>query len=179
MQGIHAHTEPDFGSRGHHRFSLFLRNRFTGSGSLDLRGYVAGWNGLMASSILYESSTRTMNAGGALQRFDFSPSLPLTPGSQYVAFLSIANLPDQPESNFGMPYGADQIPGEFVYINNGTSPTQWTFMPSEQDLAGLGDVWFQASFDLTPTPEPTTLLLWGTAMAGLGLARRRRSRKSQ
>jgi hypothetical protein len=152
MQGIHAHTEPDrFGSR----------------------------NGLMASSILYESSTRTMNAGGALQRFDFSPSLPLTPGSQYVAFLSIANLPDQPESNFGMPYGADQIPGEFVYINNGTSLTQWTFMPSEQDLAGLGDVWFQASFDLTPTPEPTTLLLWGTAMAGLGVARRRRSRKSQ
>jgi hypothetical protein len=67
-------------------FSLFLRNRFTGSGSLDLRGYVAGWNGLMASSILYESSTRTMNAGGALQQFDFSPSLPLTPGGQYVAF---------------------------------------------------------------------------------------------
>ena len=104
----------------------------------------------MASSIRYESSTRTMNAGGALQQFDFSPSLPLTSGSQYVAFLSIANLPDQPESNFGMPYGAGQIPGEFVYTNNGPSPTQ-----------------------------PTTLLLWGTAMAGLGLARRRRSRKSQ
>ena len=74
-------------------FSLFLRNRFTGTASLDLRGYVAGWNGLMASSILYESSTRTMNAGGALQQFDFSPSQPLTPGRQYVVFLSIANLP--------------------------------------------------------------------------------------
>jgi len=47
----------------------------------------------MASSILYESSTRTMNAGGALQQFDFSPSQPLTPGRQYVVFLSIANLP--------------------------------------------------------------------------------------
>lgn len=80
-------------------FSLFLRNRFAGSGSVDLRGYVAGWNGLMASSILYESSTRTMNASGALQQFDFSPKLAVTPGSQYVAFLSIANLPDQPESN--------------------------------------------------------------------------------
>ena len=160
-------------------FSLFLRNRFTGSGSLDLRGYVAGWNGVMASGILYESSTRTMNAGGALQRFDFSPSLPLTPGSQYVAFLSIANLPDQPESNFGMPRGNDQIPGEFVFINNGTSPAQWTSMPWTQDFVGQDDVWFNASFDLTPTPEPTTLLLWGTAMAGLGVARRCRSRKSQ
>jgi hypothetical protein len=160
-------------------FSLFLRDRFTGSGSLDLRGYVAGWNGVMASSILYESSTRTMNAGGALQQFDFSPDLALTPGGQYVAFLSIANLPDQPESNFGMPRGNDQIPGEFVFINNGTNPAQWTSIPWEQDFAGQDDVWFKASFDLTPTPEPTTLLLWGTAMAGLGVARRRRSRKSR
>src|SRR6185295_4626187 len=118
------------------RFSLFLRDRFTGSGFLDLRGYVAGWNGLMASSILYESSTRTMNAGGALQQFDFSPNLPLTPGSRYVAFLSIANLLDQPESNFGMPQGNDQIPGEFVFINNGTSPAQWTSMPWTQDFVG-------------------------------------------
>ena len=160
-------------------FSLFLRNRFSGSGSLDLRGYVAGWNGLMASSILYESSTRTMNAGGALQQFDFSPSLPLTPGGQFVAYLSISNLPDQPVSNFEMPRGIDQIPGEFVFINNGTSPAQWTSIPWEQGFAGQDDVWFKASFDLTPTPEPTTLLLWGTAMAGLGVARRRRSRKSQ
>lgn len=160
-------------------FSLFLRNRFTGAETLDLRGYVAQWSGILASSILYESSTRTMNAGGALQRFDFSPNLALTPGGQYVAFLSIANLPDQPVSNFGMPHGVDQIPGEFVYINNGTSPAQWTFMPWSQDFLGQDDVWFKASFDLTPTPEPTTLLLWGTAMAGLGLARRRRSRKSR
>jgi hypothetical protein len=160
-------------------FSLFLRNRFTGSGSLDLRGYVAGWNGLMASSILYESSTRTMNASGALQQFDFSPNLALTPGSQYVAFLSVANLPDQPDSNFGMPRGNDQIPGEFVFINNGTSPAQWTSMPWTLDFVGQDDVWFNASFDLTSTPEPTTLLLWGTAMAGLGVARRCRSRKSQ
>jgi len=160
-------------------FSLFLRDRAAGTASLDLRGYVAGWNDLVASTILYESSTRTMNAGGALQQFDFSPNLALTPGNEYVAFLSIANLPDQPESTFGMPHGVDQIPGEFVFINNGMSPAQWTLIPWSQDFVGQDDVWFQASFDLTPTPEPATLLLWGTAMAGLGVARRRRGRNSR
>jgi hypothetical protein len=65
-------------------FSLFLRNQIAGTASLDLRGDVATWNGLMASNILYESSTRTMNAGGALQQFDFSPNPALTPGGQCV-----------------------------------------------------------------------------------------------
>lgn len=160
-------------------FSLFLRDRFAGAGSLDLRGYVAAWNGLMASSILYESSTRTMNAGGALQQFDFSPSLGLTPGNQYVAFLSIANLPDQAESNFGMPHGIDQIPGEFVFLNNGTSPSEWTTSPWTLGWIGQDDVWFGAEFDLTPTPEPMTLLLTGTTLAGLGLARWRRNRATR
>jgi hypothetical protein len=33
-----------------------------------------------------------------------------------------------------------------------------------------------AEYDLTATPEPTTLLLWGTGAAGFGLVRRARSR---
>lgn len=160
-------------------FSLFLRNRVAGTASLDLRGYVAAWNGLMASSILYESSTRTMNAGGALQQFDFSPDLALTPGNEYVAFLSIANLPSQADSNFGMPHGSDQIPGEFVFLNNGTSPGDWTTSPWTLGWIAQDDVWFEAAFDLTPTPEPATLLLAGTTLAGLGLAHWRRQRASR
>jgi hypothetical protein len=44
----------------------------------------------------------------------------------------------------------------------------------------IGDCWRFASvtYDLSPVPEPTTLLLWGTTMAGLGLARWRRHRPS-
>jgi hypothetical protein len=42
----------------------------------------------------------------------------------------------------------------------------------------IGDCWKfdSATYDLAPVPEPTTLVLWGTTMAGLGLAARRRKR---
>jgi len=113
-----------------------------------------------------------MNAGAALQQFDFSPNLALTPGSQYVAFSSIANL-------FGMPHGIDQISGEFVFLNNGNSPSEWTTSPWTLGWIGQDDVWFGAAFDLTPTPEPATLLLAGTTLAGLGLTHWRRNRASR
>ncbi len=158
-------------------FSLYLRNRVTGSGTLDLRGYIAGWNGTEASSILYESGTQTMNANGTLQQFAFSPGISLTPSNNYVAFLSISNLQSQAPSTFGMPHGIDQIAGEFVFINNGTTPSEWTSTPWTQGFVGSDDVWFQAEFDLAPTPEPTTLLLWSTTLSGLGFARWRRRRQ--
>ncbi len=120
-----------------------------------------------------------MNAGAALQQFAFSPNLALTPGNQYVALLSIANLPGQVESNFGMPHGIDQISGEFVFLNNGNSPSEWTTSPWTLGWIGQDDVWFGAAFDLTPTPEPATLLLAGTTLAGLGLTHWRRKRASR
>ncbi len=40
------------------------------------------------------------------------------------------------------------------------------------------DLKVEARSDFSPIPEPTTLLLWGTTMAGLGLVRWRRRRQS-
>jgi hypothetical protein len=44
----------------------------------------------------------------------------------------------------------------------------------------IGHCWrfVSVTYDLSPVPEPTTLLLFGTTMAGLGLARWRQRRRN-
>lgn len=56
---------------------------------------------------------------------------------------------------------------------------QGHFLPDDEPLWLLGGVTYEF---LAPTPEPTTLLLWGTTVAGIGAAgwvRRRRSEKRE
>lgn len=165
-------------------FSLFLDNRPPGVGSsatLDLRGYVGAWNGTQVTSILFESTTQTMNAAGTLQEFAFTPDISVVPGDEYVAFLSISNLPVQPTSEFGMPLAGDVIAGSFVYLNNALNTAQWTTAPWGSFLNGFTgpftgyDAWFKASFTAdTPAPEPATwaMLLFGFLMTGLALRSR-------
>jgi len=156
-------------------FSLYLRNRIEGAGSLDLRGYIAGWDGHKASTILYESTTQTMNAGGNLQEFNFSTGgLNLVAGDFYVAFLSISNLGVQPDSRFGMPHSSDAIPGQFVFINNGTNFSLLTGQDWFLNFIGNKDTWFKA--DLSPgssVPEPTTMLFLGFGLIGVAGIKRK------
>jgi hypothetical protein len=55
-------------------FSLFLQDRTFGGGSLDLRGYIADWNGTNISNSVFASGIETMNAAGTLQEFAFRPT---------------------------------------------------------------------------------------------------------
>jgi hypothetical protein len=151
-------------------FSLFLRNRRFGSGTLDLRGYIATWTGTRAGTILFESGTETMNAAGALQEFPFDPDLVLVTGVEYVALLSISNLSAQSDSSFDMPNAGDRIAGEFVFINSGTdfgqlTSTDWTEVAPD-------DVWFRASLNApTGIPAPPTLFLLGAGLLAMALLR--------
>jgi hypothetical protein len=162
-------------------FSLFLENRFgcCSVAPLDLRGYIATWNGHRATSILYESATATMNAAGRLQEFNFAPNLNLTSGQQYVAFLSISNLPTQSPSLFEMPLtnGNTYAGGGFVFFNNGTNFSRLTTYnldaPNWDTRFSNSDVWFTASFNnANPVPGPIagegipgTLLAFGALIA--------------
>lgn len=159
-------------------FSMFLRGRAGGNGTLDLRGYVGAWDGSKVSAILFSSATQTMNADGALQEFMFAPNINLMSGARYVAFLSVSELAAQSESLFLMPYGGFGVNtfsgGEFVYYNNGTnfaalSSTGWDCA----DSCGFGDVWLKAS--LSTVPEPATLALVGLGLVGLSLGRRKKA----
>jgi hypothetical protein len=154
-------------------FSLYLRDRYDGSGSLDLRGYIAAWDGSKAGALLFESGTQTMNAAGTLQEFMFSPNIALTPGAEYVFFLSISDLPLQSQSTFGMPYAVgDQIPGEFVYLNNGTDFSQLFTDNWSQGFIGDGDVWIKANFGAGVPDEGTTMAILALGLAAIVFARR-------
>jgi hypothetical protein len=169
-------------------FSLYLENRpFGSSGSLDLRGYIGTWvedpGRVHVGSILYESATQTMNAAGTLQKFTFFPNLILTPGNNYVAFLSISNLPPQHGDLlygdlFGMPWAGDPYSdGMFVQIANYNSPDWWlTGYWSSCLCVTPEDVWFQATFD-SATPLPAALPLFAGGLGLIGLLTRRRKQR--
>jgi hypothetical protein len=108
------------------------------------------------------------------------PDIPLGPDvlSAYLADINKNGfLPDEVAllQQLGLSQAdIDRIKADLLALDPNSAPTSlFSFL----DLAAQADS--NLSADLTPTPEPTTLLLWGTTMAGLGLvARWRRVRNT-
>lgn len=155
-------------------FSLYLVDRYAGSGPLDVRGYLAEWDGTKAGTLLFSSPTVTMNAAGTLQEMAFGTDLLLTQGKEYVAFLSTSELPAGAESLFGMPQTADVIDGTFVFANSGSD--FGTLFTAGWSGFGGEDIWFKADFgneSAVPEPSAWVLLIGGFGLVGAAARRGR------
>jgi IPT/TIG domain/PASTA domain len=129
--------------------------------TLKFRGFVYAWDGAKATGpLLYESPDLHTTAGGAFQQFSLEANVTVTPGSQYVVFLSQAKdkAADEGISEgeaVGTVEGGFMEPppyteGGFVALANGFQPERWT-SESWMNLSAFMDAYFSATFATSPT----------------------------
>lgn len=121
------------------------------------------------------ATKRFLRPAAQYQEFAFAPNVELTAGAQYVAFLSISDLPAQVSGTYTMPHSSltDALPGGgFVFQNNGQSFGQ--LFGTVWSSFGSNDVAFKASFGAVPEPATWALMILGFGVVG-GAMRRRQS----
>ena len=111
-------------------FTFSLQN-YTDDSSMVARAEVYAWNGTEATgSGLYESAPFNISfANSKFHKKVFAPAISVTPGTQYVLFLSIDKDFDQCQNNYKLAWGAvneDRGSGNFVYQNNRGEYENWT-----------------------------------------------------
>ena len=144
-------------------------------GNIILGAYIATWTGTNAGTLLYSSSMFDYpNTGNAFLSFN-TGGLTLTPGANYVMFLSVSQYYGQSAGSAQVSQGDPTIPGgNFVYFNNGGNFAE--LFTTGWDAQGLKPDW-AVNLDFnsgSTTPEPGTLMLLGTGLLGcIGVIRRK------
>jgi hypothetical protein len=114
------------------------------------RGYVYAWDGSKATgSVLYESETRWTSGSGDFEEVAFETGgVALTPGAQYILFASTSEEVGSGVGTWGSPlqevYGGSS--NDYIYINNGSDPSQWTSTNWDFPPYVIADLAFKATF---------------------------------
>jgi hypothetical protein len=158
------------------RFTLFLFH--VEGGPARFAGYVGAWDGEKVSGpLLYASGETQVTQPLTLSPVTFvTGGIPVVPGQSYVAFLSASGFFDGLDDNTNLFLEGDTYAqGGHVGLANGNDFTK-IFTPSWSGLDPL-DLGFAADF--SPVPEPSTLVLTGIGLAGLGNAIRARRKATR
>lgn len=170
------------------------------------RLYVMGWDQALFAPVgdaLFRSAARTgLTVADGSRPITFSTgSLELDPGAMYVAFLTTRDDPQPPPecvdsrchrslnrmamSYFnpgipGSPYAGGEMVGSDFWIEAGGGTQGGDRWIPVSTMGGPPDAAFSATFETTAAPEPASMALLGTGLAGLaGAARRRRRRRDE
>lgn len=147
-------------------FSLSLQTTEAGEFSF----FVAPWTGTRAGLPVYDSGI--LNSGLGVQQFDFSPTLPVSAGSEYVAFVNNSAFRFTGNSlNSSIGYSAsDYLGGSLFFQDSGSDFSQT--MNADWFDSGL-DASFHASFTAVPESEHTGIIA-GVTLLGISIFCRRR-----